>query len=105
MAARVAEDPPAPARAGRTGRARESQADRQRLGKPAIGSVVVTAAQRGSTIVVEVEDDGAGIDIGAVRRAAAERRLASEAELAAMSHREALRLIFTPGLSTRHEVT
>jgi two-component system chemotaxis sensor kinase CheA len=83
----------------------EVPAERQRLGKPAIGSVVVAATQRGNTTVIEVEDDGAGISVLAVRRAAAERGLATDEELAVMHDRDVLRLIFLPGFSTRTTVT
>jgi len=83
----------------------EAPAERQRLGKPAIGSVVVAATQRGNTTVIEVEDDGAGISVAVVRQAAVERGLATEAELAVMHDRDVLRLIFLPGFSTRGDVT
>jgi two-component system, chemotaxis family, sensor kinase CheA len=83
----------------------EVPAERQRLGKPAIGSVVVAATQRGNTTVIEVEDDGAGINVAVVRRVAAERGLATDAELAVMHDRDVLRLIFLPGFSTRSNVT
>ena len=83
----------------------EVAAQRQRLGKPAIGSVVVAATQRGNTTVIEVEDDGAGISVAAVRQTAADRGLATEAELAAMHDRDVLRQIFLPGFSTRGDVT
>jgi two-component system chemotaxis sensor kinase CheA len=83
----------------------ESRSNREKLGKPSIGSLVVTAAQRGATVVIEVEDDGAGLDAGAVRRAATARGLISDVEAAAMTDAEALKLIFLPGLSTRNEVS
>ncbi len=83
----------------------EVPAERQRLGKPAIGSVVVAATQRGNTTVIEVEDDGAGISVAAVRQSAIDRGLATEAELAGMHERDVLRLIFLPGFSTRSDVT
>ncbi len=83
----------------------EVPAERQRLGKPAIGSVIVAATQRGNTTVIEVEDDGAGISVAEVRQTAAGRGLATEAELAGMHDRDVLRLIFLPGFSTRRDVT
>jgi two-component system chemotaxis sensor kinase CheA len=83
----------------------ESPLERQRLGKPTIGSVVVAAAQRGDTMVIEVEDDGAGIGAAAVRQAAADTGLRTEAELAALTDREVLKLIFVAGFSTRERVT
>ena len=73
---------------------------RQRAGKPATGSVTLAAYQRGGTIVVEIEDDGAGLDVEQIRRIAAERRLLPTADLAAMSESEVARLIFQPGFST-----
>lgn len=83
----------------------ETPAARQRLGKPAIGSIVVTATQRGSAIVIEVEDDGAGISSEVIRQAAADRGLATPGELAAMTERQVLRLVFAPGFSTRTDVS
>src|SRR5712691_6089991 len=68
--------------------------ERQRLGKPAIGSVIVAATQRGNTTVIEVEDDGAGISVAAVRQAAVECGLATDEELTVMHDRDVLRLIF-----------
>ena len=67
--------------------------------------MVVAATQRGNTTVIEVEDDGAGISVVAVRQAAAERGLATDADLAVMHDRDVLRLIFLPGFSTRSNVT
>ncbi len=63
------------------------------------------ATQRGNTTVIEVEDDGAGISVAAVRQSAIDRGLATEAELAGMHERDVLRLIFLPGFSTRSDVT
>jgi two-component system, chemotaxis family, sensor kinase CheA len=83
----------------------EPASNRQNLGKPSIGSLIVTVAQRGATVIVEVDDDGAGIDAGAVRRAAIARGLISDMEAGAMPDAEALRLIFLPGVSTRAEVS
>lgn len=83
----------------------EAPAERQRLGKPSIGGLVVAASQRGGSVVIEVEDDGGGIDADAVRRAANEAGLVPEPQLTAMSDAEALRLLFLPGLSTRSDVS
>lgn len=78
---------------------------RQQVGKPSIGRVVVTAAQRGGTVIIEVEDDGAGLDVGAIRRQANERGLGSETELAAMSDHEIVSYLFLSGFSTRDKVS
>jgi two-component system chemotaxis sensor kinase CheA len=78
---------------------------RRRLGKPVTGTVGLGAYQRGGTIVIEMEDDGAGLDPRVIRRAASDRRLLPATDLAAMSDRDIIRLIFEPGLSTSHEVS
>jgi two-component system chemotaxis sensor kinase CheA len=78
---------------------------RRRLGKPVTGTVGLGAYQRGGTIVIEVEDDGAGLDPRVIRRAASDLRLLPSTDLASMSDREVVRLIFEPGLSTSHEVS
>ncbi len=78
---------------------------RERDGKPREGRISVAASQRGGTLVVELHDDGAGVDPAAVKAAAVGRGAISAAEAAAMSPREAIALIFQPGLSTSEVVT
>jgi two-component system chemotaxis sensor kinase CheA len=81
----------------------ESPTERTRAGKPAEGTIRIEASQRGNHVVIEVADDGRGIDPAVVRARAEERGLISPGEV--LSHRETLELIFSPGLSTREEVT
>ncbi|WP_454279647.1 chemotaxis protein CheA [Sphingomonas sp. Marseille-Q8236] len=83
----------------------ETPAERRRLGKSPTGQIRVSARQSGNQILIEVEDDGAGIDVAriAAKAVAGERR--SAAEVAAMSPAEKLRLIFEPGLSSRDTVS
>jgi chemosensory pili system protein ChpA (sensor histidine kinase/response regulator) len=83
----------------------EPAAERERAGKPAQGQLVLSASQEGGFILVEVEDDGRGIDTALLRRRAVERGLLPAAEVAALSDREALNLIFVPGFSTAASVT
>ncbi len=78
---------------------------RRRGGKEASGVLKITALRRGANLVLEVQDDGAGIDLQAVRRRAVERGLRTEAEVQAMSDEMAAELIFLPGLSTAKSVT
>jgi two-component system chemotaxis sensor kinase CheA len=81
----------------------ESAAERSAAGKPAEGTIRIEASQRGNHVVIEVTDDGRGVDLERVRERAVERGLvASDAEL---SRRDLLDLVFAPGLSTRDEVT
>lgn len=81
----------------------EPAAERQRLGKPVPATVRVNARAAGSTVVVEVCDDGAGIDEERVRAAAVEAGLLAEG--ASVSGPALLGLLFTPGFTTLTEVT
>ena len=83
----------------------ESAAEREGRGKTAAGHLTLSATQEGGFILVEVEDDGRGIDTELVRRHAAERGLLPAAEAATLPDREALNLIFVPGFSTASAVT
>jgi chemosensory pili system protein ChpA (sensor histidine kinase/response regulator) len=83
----------------------EPAAERESRGKSAQGQVTLSAAQEGAFIVVEVEDDGRGIDVDLLRRRAAERGLLPPAEAAGLPDREALNLMFVSGFSTASAVT
>ncbi|WKN47640.1 chemotaxis protein CheA [Nocardioides sp. Arc9.136] len=83
----------------------ESAADRLAAGKPAQGVLTLRAYHEGGQVVVEVCDDGAGIDPARVSAKAVERGLRTPAQLEAMTHADVLQLIFTPGFSTAAAVT
>lgn len=83
----------------------EPAAEREGLGKPAQGRLTLSASQAGGFILVEVEDDGRGIDAELLRRRAVEQGLLPAAEVAALSDRDALNLIFVTGFSTAAAVT
>ena len=83
----------------------ESPEARLAAGKPAAGTVRLAARQEGDRILVEVADDGAGIDAGKVRATAVRKGYITEAEAASMSDREAMFLIFEPGFSTSAIIT
>ena len=83
----------------------EPTGERERLGKPAQGRLTLSAAQAGGFILVEVEDDGRGIEAGLLRRRAVERGLLPAGEAAALSDRDALNLIFVTGFSTAAAIT
>jgi two-component system chemotaxis sensor kinase CheA len=74
-------------------------------GKPAQGTIRLRAARAGEQVIVEIEDDGSGIDAGRVRALAEQRGVASAATLATMNDAEIVDLIFTPGFSTASRVT
>lgn len=73
---------------------------RRAAGKPETAEIRVAAFQDKDGVVVEVADDGAGIDADAVRRKAVERGLIEADRAAALTEEEAVRLVFLPGLST-----
>ncbi len=78
---------------------------RRQRGKPTAGTVRLSAFPHGHTVVIEVEDDGKGIDPEAVARKAVERGFLSERELGFMDQQERLMLIFQPGFSTADKVS
>jgi Chemotaxis protein histidine kinase and related kinases len=83
----------------------EAPERRAAAGKPAAGAVAIRARHEAGTIVVEVEDDGAGIDADAVAAKAVSLGLVSEERAERMSEQEKQALIFLPGLSTSAKVT
>jgi chemotaxis protein histidine kinase CheA/ActR/RegA family two-component response regulator len=83
----------------------ETEAARTAAGKPGEGILRMAAHQRGNQIVLEISDDGAGIDPVKVRRKAEEKHLLPEAELAAQTDAQVLDLIFRPGFSTAAAVS
>lgn len=83
----------------------EDPETRVALGKPRHGTVRMAARQEGDRIVIEISDDGAGIDPEKVKASAIRKGFLSEAEAAAMSDREATYLIFEAGFSTAAIIT
>lgn len=81
----------------------ETPEERRRVGKPDKGNVHLWASQKGNHVVIEVHDDGRGIDTESVRRKAVEKGLISEGQV--LSEEETYDLLFLPGFSTRDEVS
>ena len=78
---------------------------RTAVGKSAGGTLLLRAFHQGGRVVVEIRDDGAGIDAQRVAAKALEQGLVSSDKVALMSDREMHELIFLPGFSTAHAVT
>ncbi len=78
---------------------------REKRGKPRKGTVRLEARQEGDNILVQVSDDGGGIDLERVKQKAIEKGLATPERLRAMNQREVLDLIFLPGFSTAEQVS
>jgi two-component system chemotaxis sensor kinase CheA len=83
----------------------ESPESRMAAGKPRRARVSLRAEQKGNHVVIEVSDDGAGIDELGVRDMALRKGLITEAQAREMSRRELLNLIFLPGFSTARSVS
>jgi two-component system chemotaxis sensor kinase CheA len=83
----------------------ESKEERVQSGKSAIGNISLSASTRGSIAVIEVRDDGKGLDPEKLKRRAIEKNLFSEAEVAAMSDDTAYKIIMAAGFSTIDQVT
>jgi two-component system chemotaxis sensor kinase CheA len=83
----------------------EAPPDRQKAGKTARGAIRLNAYHQGNQVIVEVSDDGRGIDAEKIRTKAIELGLASREEAARLNEAETLALIFRPGFSTAEEVT
>jgi two-component system, chemotaxis family, sensor kinase CheA len=82
----------------------EARIERERVGKPAVGTIALNAFQKASHVVIEVEDDGKGIDESKLVSAAVKRGLLAQDEVTELVHREVLNLVFIPGLSTKSDV-
>ncbi len=72
--------------------------------KPAVGTIYLHAAHRGNAIIIEVEDDGAGIDPEKLKAKAVSRGLVTPQAAKTMTEAEAIKLIFLPGFSTADTV-
>lgn len=83
----------------------ESPADRVAAGKKPKGTVILSAFQEQSNIVVTVEDDGKGIDPQKIAKVAIEKGLVTPDEVSKMDDKKILNFIFLPGFSTAEKVT
>ncbi len=78
---------------------------RARAGKNRQGKIVLSAFQKGNNIVIEVQDDGGGIDVAKVKKSALKSGAMRAEDHESMSDEEAMRLIFISGLSTSAMIT
>jgi chemosensory pili system protein ChpA (sensor histidine kinase/response regulator) len=82
----------------------EPAAVRVSKGKPAAGTVYLHAVHRGNAVLIEVEDDGAGLDVEKIRAKAVERGLIRLEIARSMSESEVIKFIFVPGFSTADQI-
>ncbi|WP_276273834.1 chemotaxis protein CheA [Haloarcula litorea] len=83
----------------------EPPAERERKGKPRTGHITLRASRERDHVIIEVEDDGAGLDVEGIREKAIEKGVRSPEELEAMDDSAVYDLVFHPGFSTADEVT
>lgn len=83
----------------------ESNEERIRLGKPEVGSIFLDAYQDGNNVVIEVRDDGAGIDVDKVRNKAIEKGTITEKQAETMTDKDFIDLLFQPSFSTADKIT
>jgi two-component system, chemotaxis family, sensor kinase CheA len=83
----------------------EVPADRKAAGKSEMGSVTLSAYHEGGHIIIDIIDDGRGINLDRVKQKIIQNGLASEAEVAGMSDQQIMRHIFHAGFSTAEKVT
>ena len=83
----------------------ETPEERIAAGKPRTAALILSAEQRGNRIVVEINDDGRGINIEKVRLKAVASDLVSDEESRKLSDEQIARFIFTPGFSTADKIT
>ena len=82
----------------------ELAAIRVSKGKPATGTIYLHAAHRGSAVLIEVEDDGAGLDVEKIRAKAVERGLIRPEVARSLPESEVIKFIFMPGFSTADQI-
>ncbi len=83
----------------------ETPEERALLGKPRTGKICFEARQEGANILIEILDDGRGIDANKIKRIALKKKLITPEQAEKLSEENAVYLIFTPGFSTRENVT
>ena len=83
----------------------EPAAERKQLDKSPVGVLILEAYHESNHVVIEIVDDGRGIDPSVIKTKALERGLSSREELDRMSNWESLRLVMLPGFSTAKQIT
>ena len=83
----------------------ETPAERSAAGKPPAATITLSARHQSGSLVIEVRDDGRGIDPEAVRRKVVERRMVDPATAGQLTQAELLEFLFLPGFSTKQAAT
>ncbi|MBU1078755.1 MAG: chemotaxis protein CheA, partial [Spirochaetes bacterium] len=83
----------------------ESREERKQKGKPETGTVKIFSYQSGNNIIIEISDDGRGIDTQKIRETLRKKNLVPESKLKKLKDNQILSFIFQPGFSTSEKVT
>lgn len=83
----------------------ESSDERVKLGKDPVGAIYLDAYQDGNNVVIEVRDDGAGINVDKIRKKAIERGTITEDQASRMTDKDIIDILFMPSFSTSEAVT
>ena len=83
----------------------ETPSERIAAGKPERGRIAVRASHEGTDVLIEVEDDGGGLDLERIRRTAIDRGYVSEADAAALSEEELVAFVFESGFTTARRLS
>ncbi|MGB4661431.1 MAG: chemotaxis protein CheA, partial [Mobilitalea sp.] len=83
----------------------ESNADREKTGKNPVGSIFLDAYQEGNNVVIEVRDDGTGVDTEKIKNKAIEKGKITEEQAERMTEKDFIDILFQPSFSTSEQVT
>jgi two-component system chemotaxis sensor kinase CheA len=83
----------------------EGPEERKKAGKPEVGKVVLNAFHEGGHIIIEISDDGRGLNLDKIKQKAISNGLATESELESMTPQQIYQFIFKAGFSTAEKVT
>lgn len=83
----------------------ESAEERKKQGKNPVGSIYLNAYQDGNSVVIEVKDDGGGIDIEKVKKVAIQKGVITEEQAQRMEDKDVIDILFKPSFSTSEKVT
>jgi len=83
----------------------ETRAAREAVGKPAVGTIALNAFQKGNHVVIEIDDDGRGIDTDKLLEAGIRHGVVHTEDVRTTSRREILNLVFIPGITTKSDVS
>ena len=83
----------------------ESNEERIKAGKPEVGSIFLNAYQDGNNVVIEVRDDGKGVDVEKIKKKAVEKGAITPEQAATMTDKEAIDLLFRPSFSTAEQIS